>query len=140
MSYTIRYEENPNYDDLTILGNGIADYAKEKKGHKPLQPFAFFVRDDANEIKGGINGVLIFGFIHIDQLWLSPNYRGKGIGTELMKRAEQFGKQNDCFYATVNTMDWEALDFYKRLGYDVEFERRGYLKDSIFYFLRKPLK
>jgi ribosomal protein S18 acetylase RimI-like enzyme len=40
-------------------------------------------------------------------------------------------------FSTVNTMDWEALDFYKKLGYEVEFERHGFLKDSIFYFLRK---
>ena len=36
-------------------------------------------------------------------------------------------------------MDWEALDFYKKLGYYVEFERHGYLKESVFYFLRKDL-
>ncbi len=39
----------------------------------------------------------------------------------------------------VNTMDFEALNFYKKLGYMVEFERRGFEKDSIMYFLCKNL-
>lgn len=34
-------------------------------------------------------------------------------------------------------MDWEALGFYQKLGFIIEFERRGFLKDSVFYFLRK---
>lgn len=54
-----------------------------------------------------------------------------------MLAAEKFGKENGCTFAAVNTMDWEALDFYKTLGYEVEFERHGFQKDSIFYFLRK---
>ena len=36
-------------------------------------------------------------------------------------------------------MDWEALAFYQKLGYEIEFERHGFAKNSIFYFLRKPL-
>jgi hypothetical protein len=37
------------------------------------------------------------------------------------------------------TFEWEALDFYKKLGYYVEFARHGFDKDSVFYFLRKDL-
>jgi len=38
-----------------------------------------------------------------------------------------------------HTFDWEALDFYKKLGFYVEFERKGFDKNSVFYFLRKDL-
>ncbi len=34
----------------------------------------------------------------------------------------------------------KALDFYKKLGYYVEFARKGFDKNSIFYFLRKDLR
>ena len=52
---------------------------------------------------------------------------------------EKFGKEKGCTFATVNTMDWEALGFYKRQGFTIEFERHGFKKESVFYFLRKPL-
>jgi GNAT superfamily N-acetyltransferase len=34
-------------------------------------------------------------------------------------------------------MDWEALGFYQKLGFKIEFQRAGFHKNSIFYFLRK---
>ena len=33
-----------------------------------------------------------------------------------------------CTFATVNTMDWEALPFYQKLGYEVECIRDGFEK------------
>jgi hypothetical protein len=37
-------------------------------------------------------------------------------------------------------MDWEALPFYQKLGYEVEFTREGFQKNSKMYFLRKELE
>ena len=75
--------------------------------------------------------------MYVDQLWVDESLRGKGYGTRLMQAAEELGKKKKCISAAVNTMSWEALDFYKKLGYHVEFERHGVAKNSIFYFLRK---
>jgi ribosomal protein S18 acetylase RimI-like enzyme len=43
-------------------------------------------------------------------------------------------------FVTLTTMDWEALPFYRKLGYEVEFVREGYEKNSKMYALRKNLK
>ncbi len=56
-----------------------------------------------------------------------------------MQATEKHAIETGCTFLTVNTMDWEALDFYKKLGYYVEVERHGFEKNSIFYFLRKDL-
>ena len=56
-----------------------------------------------------------------------------------MQEAETLGKKEGCNFATVNTMDWEALHFYEKLGYMIEFVREGYQKNSKMYFLRKEL-
>lgn len=122
---------------MRTLGNGIRDYAFEKKGHKPIESFGISVRDENNEIKGGCNGTQYYGCLYIDQLWIDKDCRGKGFGRRLMETAEALGKEKGCLFSTVNTMDWEALNFYKKLGYIIEFERKGYHKNSIFYFLRK---
>lgn len=52
---------------------------------------------------------------------------------------EKLARKNNYHFMTVNTMDFEALDFYKHLGFFVEFERAGFKKKSIMYFLRKNL-
>jgi len=53
------------------------------------------------------------------------------------RSAEALAKEKGCLFSTIDTMDWEALDFYKKLGYEVELERRGFAKDTVMYGLRK---
>lgn len=140
MTYAISYESNPSPKDIQILGDGIVAYAKQKKGHKPMEFFAFFIRDEKGSIVGGCNGAMYYGCLYIDLLWISEALRNKDYGTQLMQNAEKLGREHECTFAAVNTMDWEALGFYKKLGFEVEFERRGFVKDSVFYFLRKELE
>src|SRR5690348_12670369 len=43
------------------------------------------------------------------------------------------------YFIAVNTMDFEALGFYIKLGFTVEIERKGFDKNSSMFFLRKDL-
>jgi GNAT superfamily N-acetyltransferase len=138
-NYTIKLETNPQRDDVQVLGTGIMQYAIEKRGQEPIEFFALFIRDENNVIRGGCSFCNLYGCLHVDNLWLEEALRGKGYGTQLMLEAEKKAKERGCTFAAVNTMDWEALGFYKKLGYTIELERSGFLKDSIFYFLRKEL-
>lgn len=72
-------------------------------------------------------------------LWIDQSLRGKQYGIQLMRNAEQLAIDNRCNFIAVNTMDFEALEFYKKLGFTVEFDRHGFDKNSIMYFLRKNL-
>ncbi len=139
MKYHISYEANPTHEDLQVLGDGIMRYANEMRGQEPLRFFAFFLRGEDEKIVGGCNGNNLYGCLYIDQLWIKDNLRGKGYGTTLMNEVEKLAKEDHCRFMVVNTMDWEALGFYKKLGFYVEFERKGFEKNSIFYFLRKDL-
>lgn len=133
----ITYEQSPTKEDLGRLSRGLIENAQQKKDQKPTEPFAFFIRDENNQIVGGANGYMFYGCVYVDQLWVDEKLRGKGYGAELMLAAEKLGKENGCTFAAVNTMDWEGLEFYQKLGYQVEFKRHGFSKASIFYFLRK---
>jgi ribosomal protein S18 acetylase RimI-like enzyme len=137
MNYKILYEANPNPDDIQLLNDGIAAHTKQKREMKPLNFFAFFVKDEDQKIVGGCAGDNMYGCLYVGQLWVKEELRGKGCGTQLMQKAEAFARKSGCNFMAVNTFDWEALDFYKRLGFYVEFERKGFDKNSVFYFLRK---
>lgn len=137
--YTLQYETDPKQSDTNYLTQKISEYAKEKKGLNPGIPFAYFYKDKDNSIIAGCNGYIFYGCLHIDQLWVHTDFRGQNFGTVLMKQAQELGIKNNCSFLTVNTMDWEALDFYKKLGFELEFLRTGYANDSTFYFLKKPL-
>lgn len=139
MNYQISYEINPKSEDIQILNDGIMEQAKQKKGMKQLDFFAFFIRNENGEIIGGCSGDNMYGGLYVGQLWMAEELRGKGYGTQLMQKAEALAKESKCNFIAVNTFDWEALDFYKKLGFYVEFERKGFDKNSVFYFLRKDL-
>jgi GNAT superfamily N-acetyltransferase len=139
MPYSIRLELNPKPEDIQIIGNGIMQFAKQRTKHKPMEFFAVFVRDSNQTILGGCNGSTLYGCLYIDQLWVDESLRHKGYGRQLIEKALAFGIDKECSFATVNTMNWEALEFYQKLGFVIEFQRTGFDHNSIFYFLRKPL-
>jgi len=139
MTYEIIFEENPRSDDIQCLNDRIIEEHKKKKDLKPLTFFGFFIKDREGEILAGCAGNTMYGSLFIGNLWVSETLRGKGVGTQLMQRAEQLAKERDCRFIALNTFDWEALDFYKKQGFTVELERRGFDKNSVFCFLRKDL-
>jgi ribosomal protein S18 acetylase RimI-like enzyme len=139
MTLQLSFEDELDPDDIQILSDGIMENARQKKGFKPLDFFAFFIRDKDSTILGGCNGCTLYGSLHIDQLWVAESHRHQGLGSQLVEAALLYGKNKGCLFATVNTMDWEALGFYQKAGFNIEFERHGFFKDSVFYFLRKEL-
>ncbi len=139
MKYTISYDPAPEHNDTKIIWQGISEHAKKVRGFPPGKPFAFFIRDDLHQIKGGCSGYIYYGCLYVDLLWIDETLRGMQYGSQLMKDAEQLAQDGHCNFIAVNTMDFEALEFYKKLGFTVEFERKGFDKNSSMYFLRKDL-
>lgn len=140
MSSAISYTSDPKHEDIQILYDGLKEHMIAKRDLKPISFFGYFIKDDGGQVVGGCNGCFLYGCLVVDTLWVAESLRGQGYGTKLMQMAERLGLDNECRFATVNTMDWEALDFYKKLGFNIEFERKGFDKGSIFYFLRKELR
>ena len=55
-----------------------------------------------------------------------------------MEKVHQFGIDEGCTMATVSTMSFQnAVDFYKKLGYAIDFEREGHVNNRRCLFLRK---
>ncbi|MGK5594529.1 MAG: GNAT family N-acetyltransferase [Parachlamydiaceae bacterium] len=137
--WRIAYTSSASEKDLSLLFSGINDEAAKQREMKPIQTFGLFIRDSEEAIIGGANGIFYYGCLYIDMLWVKQEFRHQGWGSKLMREAEKKGLQNLCSFATVNTMDWEALPFYQKLGYQIEFERTGYSQGARMYLLRKPL-
>ncbi len=103
-------------------------------------PFAFFIRDDKKIIIAGATGLVIYGEIYTAQLWVDPHFRKQGLGHKLMAQVHELGKSEGCRIAVVQTMSFQgAVNFYKTLGYEIDFERPGYICGSSCLFLKKDL-
>jgi ribosomal protein S18 acetylase RimI-like enzyme len=135
--YHLEYYDSIHYED--ILFQGISEEALQAKGLSPIRPFSIWIEDQELNVLGGISGTTFYGSLYVDSLWVAASLRKQGWGTKLLMGAEKIGRERGARFATLNTMDWEALPFYEKQGYSVEFIREGYEKDSKMFMLRKNL-
>ena len=87
--------------------------------HKSLCVFA---RDQEGHMVGGLTGRTYWQYLDIAFLWVDERYRGNGCATELMKAAEDEARARGCNRVFLDTLSFQALGFYQKLGY-VEFGR-----------------
>lgn len=89
---------------------------------------------------GGIAFRRQYDTLHVGALAVEAQYRGSGIGAQLMKEMEHLAEELAVHTVSLSTLSYQALGFYQTLGYAVcgqleNYPRRGVTK----YFLYKRL-
>ena len=95
--------------------------------------------DENKNVIGGILGGTYWGWLHIDILWVDIKFRKKGIGLRLLKAAEEEARKRGCHSVHVDTMSWQAPEFYKKNGYKIISELNDIPKGNKKYHLIKEL-
>jgi GNAT superfamily N-acetyltransferase len=56
--------------------------------------------------------------IYLEDIFVEPDYRGRGIGSALLKRLATIAKEQDCGRVEWSVLTWNqpSIDFYHRLG------------------------
>lgn len=137
--YHLSLHLEPKLDDWELLFKGLNQQAADLRGMAPMAPLAIMIKDDHNKAVGGIQAISFYGCLYIEMLWVEPALRSQGWGTQLVKQVETIAKERNCRFMTVSTMDWEAMPFYQKLGFRIDFVREGFEKDSKLYMMRKEL-
>ena len=78
--------------------------------------------DERKNIQAVLAADILWDWIYIDELWVSPESRGTGLGRKLMRLAEEFAIAQGLQGIWLWTQSWQADGFYRQLGYD-EFTR-----------------
>ena len=136
--YRLTVEEVPAEADVDVLAYGLEAYNEGRwPQHRPWQPFAIFLRDEVR-IVAGLAGQTYCGWLFVQHLWVSEGLRGRGVGRNLMARAEVLARERGCHSAWLDTFSFQAPGFYEKLGYQ-EFGRLDYPPDHHRCFMRKRL-
>ena len=125
-------------DVIKYLNQRLSDHALQSVGTGKSDPVAF-VAKDGDTIAGGITIEIFYGQLHIKLLFVEDAYRKYGIGKKLMEEALNFGREMKCSQAFVETMSFQAFEFYQKLGFLLEFTRTGYICGAKDHYLRKDL-
>jgi ribosomal protein S18 acetylase RimI-like enzyme len=134
----IDLDENPNADDFRAVLDGVRKFNREQTGNERPRPVACFLRDE-NRIVGGVQGSLWGRSMHIDALWVGPEYRGGGYGSKLMTAIEEYAAANEHPLVYLETTSFQALPFYRKLGYEVFGELPEISRGHTLFFLWKEL-
>ena len=99
-----------------------------------------FARDQRGDVVGGLLAETQFSWLKISVMSVSAPFRSQGIGSELLRIAEDEAARRGCRYAYVDTMEYQAPQFYRRRGYQAagelkDWDSRGHSK----YLFTKPL-
>jgi GNAT superfamily N-acetyltransferase len=137
--YQITTDHNPTDEDKKTIREGIVGFNFETLGEM-AKSFAVYLKDDKNNIQGGILAWLHTESVYIDVIWLEKNLRNKDFGTKLLLASEIEAIKHGCYYSTVDTYSFQAKEFYLKNGYALLGEVKNYLFQHSKIFLRKKLQ
>jgi GNAT superfamily N-acetyltransferase len=139
MDHTIELSEAGDDAIRSAIVRPLAAYNVEKTGRTDHRPLAVVIRNSDAEVIGGLWGRTAFGWLYVELLVVPESLRGKGIGTELMRRAEAEAARRGCRDAWLDTFEFQARGFYERLGYRCFGELADYPPGFSRYFMTRNL-
>src|SRR3954470_13684891 len=132
-------EEHPDPGALDFVGGQINAFNIAVTGIDDWRALAIFKRDDAGQIVAGLTGGTWAGYLEISNLWVAEHMRGQGLGKHLLLAAEHEARARGCTQVLLDTHDFQAPEFYKKLGYNVFGVFEGIGGPYSRHYLRKKL-
>jgi ribosomal protein S18 acetylase RimI-like enzyme len=130
-----RVSENNRISEF--LDIEFSNYAIECDVALNFEDFCF-VAEDNGKIVGIITGRAYYNEIHIGDLIVGKNYRGDGVGGKLVATVENAFKGKGYEKITLTTFGFQAPEFYKKLGYELEYIREDEdPKLSKYFYMKK---
>lgn len=112
-------------DDADVIKNGIDAYSEAyEPKYENAECFKKLVDKDGNFIAGMIADVETGANGYVEALFVEEPMRLQGLGTYLLKQAEEFAKEKGALMILTNAGDWN-VEFFRKNGYLL----RGELKD-----------
>lgn len=138
-AFTIFLEPDENREVATFLHAQLSEFNVAHTGDSSYRSFVLVARNAQAAIVGGLLGDIYWEALAINILWVQAEWRGRGLGAGLVARAEHEAVAAGCRFAHVDTMVYQAPDFYQKLGYVVFGELGPYNGQFTRYYLKKNL-
>jgi GNAT superfamily N-acetyltransferase len=120
-NYTIT-KSTPTADELNFLEDRLYEFNSTRTGKDDGHLFAFFVRNEKQEIIAGISGWTWAGACEVRTLWVDPSLRGHGYGQSLLQSAEQEARSRSCKVIMLTSYSFQAPEFYQKHGYTLAWQ------------------
>jgi len=140
MEATMQFRlENRESKKTQELGNLIRAYNQSKREPSKSEPLNIYVEDAQGNLIAGMVAETFGNWLEIEYLYVQEDFRGQGIGSNILNRAEKEARERKCKYSFVNTYQFQAPDFYKKHGYEEVFALKEYPYTGERYYYTKAL-
>ena len=140
----MKYEIKPlTEEEESLIEEKISAYADSmapKEPHTEEEQLVFKITDGEKGVIGGcIVNIHSWGRAVLAQLWVDEGYRGQGLGSLLIRRAERAAREKGCYYMCLGTLDFHARGLYEKHGYRVFTVNRDFPRGHEGYSMSKRL-
>ena len=121
-----------------FINKAFTDYGNECCVELNFEEYCFIAEEDG-EIIGAITGRAYYNEVHIDDLIIDGKHRRLKVGSKLVAAVESAFAGRGYSKITLTTFGFQAPEFYKKLGYELEFLRNDNDAKLCKYFYIKSL-
>ena len=107
----------PGDNPFAALDKLLSDYNAGHAGPANHVPLWLLARDAAGTVQGGLRGQTYWAWCSIDVLIVAEPYRRQRIGSRLLAKAEDIARARGCVGIRLDTVSFQAPDYYRRHGY-----------------------
>jgi len=132
------FDNNPDESSVNYIKEELNKYNQKFSQPDNYKKLEIIVRVD-NKIIAGLAGCTYWGWFYIDRFWIEESYRGKGLGSKILNKAESEAVKRGCKFAHLDTHDFQALQFYKKKGYRVKSRLKDLPEGYYKYLMWKKL-
>ncbi|MDJ0790049.1 MAG: GNAT family N-acetyltransferase [Myxococcota bacterium] len=133
-------ETDASPHDVRALEDGLYEFNAQATGVRDGLGLSMFVRAPDGEILAGLNGHTWGDCCEILQLFVGESLRGQGLGRRLLLAAEAEARRRGAAQIVLNTHSFQAPEFYRKHGFRVVHELRGYPRGHAELLLVKRLR
>jgi GNAT superfamily N-acetyltransferase len=130
--------KNKQHIDDELYRFNLKHFPKDLGGR--YEEICLFLKDDNGTVRGGILSEICWNWLEIHTFMIDEAIRKSGYGTKLLSELEKIALQKECDFIKVDTLSFQALDFYKKNGYQVFGSLDNVGRDFTHYYLKKDLK
>ena len=134
----IAISDSDQESEAAILA-GLKAYNAERFGPSDWRGLVISLRDDDDNIIGGLSGHTARGWLYTSLLFIPEEMRGKGLGPKLLDLAEKEALKRGCRGAYIDTMNTDALRLYQKCGYVVFGQIEDFGNANTMTYLKKSL-
>lgn len=138
--WKITVDEKPDAALRDAILKPLRAFNESQVGPISAQHLAILIRDpSSDEVIGGLWGYSVADWLFVDLLSVPETARKRGIGSSMLKQAEEIAQKRGCVGIWLHTGTFQAPGFYEKQGYGRFGQLPDYPRGHQTYFYAKRL-